>query len=65
MLFFIRKLSLVILFVALFCSGCGVKAPPVAPEREEKENLKLDCSIYDPECDKEDPNYIPMKIPQK
>jgi hypothetical protein len=42
-------------------SGCGVKLPPRAPE--EKLDLPdpyVDCSPYDPDCDKTDESYIPQ-----
>jgi hypothetical protein len=50
--------------------GCGVKAPPVAPEHEpEHPSLNLNCSVNDPDCDKEDPKYVPKgksgKYPEK
>lgn len=50
--------------VFVFCFallGCGVKAPPVAPEERIEQNTNLDCSPNDPECDATDPNYIPHK----
>jgi hypothetical protein len=48
------------LVLALLLAGCGVKLPPVAPERNpEPANLNLNCSPNDPECDKTDPNYKP------
>lgn len=41
-------------------ASCGVKLPPVAPERNsEPASLNLNCSPSDPECDKTDPNYKP------
>jgi len=45
----------------LLSTACGVKAPPVAPEhRSSSISPKLECSAYDPTCDKEDPNYVPQ-----
>ena len=50
------------LILSLICLfGCGVKAPPIAPERRAvPQSLKLDCSPTDPDCDKTDPNYKPQ-----
>ncbi len=46
----------------LLSTACGVKAPPVAPEHRRGTVLppKQQCSVYDPTCDKEDPNYVPQ-----
>lgn len=46
------------LLLVLLC-GCGVKLPPVAPERtpDPPARPNLDCSPKDPECDRTDPNY--------
>jgi hypothetical protein len=51
----------VLLLVSLpWLSACGVKAPPIAPERAPmRDQLNLDCSPTDPDCDKMDPNYKP------
>jgi hypothetical protein len=52
------KSFLLILACCLFLAGCGVKLPPVAPEKDpEPANLNLNCSPTDPNCDKTDPNY--------
>jgi hypothetical protein len=41
-------------------AACGVKAPPIAPQRPpEPPTFELDCSPRDPKCDKQDPNYVP------
>lgn len=43
-----------------FLAGCGVKLPPVAPEKDPlPASLNLNCSPSDPNCDKTDPNYKP------
>lgn len=51
------------LLLSLCCCSllaCGVKVPPIAPERPpESVPLKLDCSPKDPDCDRTDPNYKP------
>lgn len=51
------------LFIAcLLIVGCGVKGLPVAPEAKPTpaQPLQLNCSSYDPDCDKEDPDYVPQ-----
>lgn len=49
-----------LLALVLIVSACGVKAPPIAPQREaESTPPNLDCSPSDPMCDKKDPNYRP------
>lgn len=50
------------LAVAFLLSGCGVKLPPIAPERPlpPPPPPKLDCSPQDPTCDRTDPNYRPQ-----
>jgi hypothetical protein len=54
------KLIIMTLVCAIFLAGCGVKLPPVAPERNpEPANLNFNCSPGDPDCDKTDPNYKP------
>jgi hypothetical protein len=52
-----RVLYFLVLTFAL--QGCGVKLPPVAPQRapEPPKPKNLDCSPKDPNCDREDPNY--------
>ncbi len=46
-------------------AGCGVKAPPIAPERQvEPVAPKLKCSPYDPECDRKDKRYKPQGTPR-
>ena len=57
-------------FLLLIClcilNACGVKAPPLAPNRPpEVKAPNLDCSVYDPTCDKKDPKYDPAKDPAK
>lgn len=50
------------MILALAAAGCGVKAPPIAPEHPpQKLEKKLNCSPQDPTCDEEDPNYRPRK----
>jgi hypothetical protein len=52
--------SLFLASLALLLSACGVKLPPVAPQREPMPaTLNLNCSPEDPDCDKTDPNYRP------
>lgn len=59
--------AIVLRAISLSCAGillfgaCGVKAPPIAPEQVRVDHRKLDCSPYDSECDKTDPNYVPRK----
>ena len=53
------------LLLALLISGlysCGVKKPPLAPQRQKDPGSisHLDCSPKDPDCDKTDPNYQPV-----
>jgi hypothetical protein len=44
----------------LLLAGCGVKAPPIAPERPPKPKIEnLNCSPLDEDCDLTDPNYRP------
>jgi len=53
-----RYLLLCLTLISL--TACGVKAPPIAPQRPpEPAKLELDCSPKDPDCDKQDPNYRP------
>jgi predicted small lipoprotein YifL len=48
------------IFWAFSLSGCGVKAPPIAPESEKRAPLpNLNCSPTEENCDKEDPHYRP------
>ncbi len=49
--------------LCLFLTACGVKLPPVAPERPPPPPppQKLHCSPYEPDCDAKDPNYRPRK----
>lgn len=49
-----------VLISCLILASCGVKLPPVAPEKNpEPKNLNLNCSPNDPSCDLTDPNYKP------
>lgn len=43
--------------------SCGVKLPPVAPQRDPDPvpPPNMDCSPSDENCDKTDPNYRPRK----
>lgn len=51
-----------LLISCLLTQACGVKAPPIAPERKKLPVPTLvDCSPYDPECDQTDENYTPQK----
>lgn len=54
-----RPHSLIFVLLLISFSGCGVKAPPIAPERPRPDERKLDCSTDDPECERTDPNYKP------
>lgn len=47
------------LIALTLCAGCGVKAPPVAPEQAPEDLRKLDCSPDEPDCDRTDPKYKP------
>lgn len=53
----------IVIVLALFSASCGVKRPPIAPQREPDPTAqtKLNCSPYDEDCDKTDPNYQPRK----
>lgn len=55
-------LRTILFFGFLFgLAGCGVKAPPIAPQREAVPALlNLNCSPTDPDCDVQDPNYVPQ-----
>lgn len=50
---------------ALALTACGVKGPPVAPIREYAIEQNLDCSPYDPKCDRIDDDYVPGLDPSK
>lgn len=47
----------------LLLASCGVKLPPIAPERDPgpPQPPLLDCSPTEPDCDRTDPNYKPRQ----
>ncbi len=59
------RLPFALLLLALpLLQSCGVKLPPVAPQRDEGPpslSQNFDCSPQDENCDKTDPNYQPKK----
>lgn len=60
---FTRAVKALVLAMTLsYLSACGVKAPPVAPQRAPVPPVQnLDCSPQDPSCDKTDPKYQPRR----
>jgi hypothetical protein len=57
--------TLCLLVAAFLLPSCGVKLPPLAPERPKAPaQLKLNCSPKDPDCDRTDPNYQPVGAEQ-
>ena len=58
------KKSLLCFLFFILVNGCGVKAPPVAPQRPPEYTGPDICSVYDPKCTLQDPGYIPEYNPE-
>ena len=54
-----RKIAFFLLL--LIASSCGVKAPPIAPQRDREPDKRImNCSPKDEDCDETDDQYQPQ-----
>ncbi len=58
-----QLVGIVVGIIALLVVGsaCGVKGSPVSPIRPDEvatEKVVVECSVYDPSCAEEDPEYV-------
>lgn len=54
-------MKIFLILTAILLSSCGVKAPPIAPNRPAVNTAKTDCSPTEADCDATDPDYVPRK----